>query len=363
MDIVEVVTGERRYEIHIAAGVLGQLPALCSQAALKAGKTLVVTDENVRPLYGEAVKNVLEAAGWQVRLAVVPAGESAKTFAWAQRLYDEALLAGIDRKRPIMALGGGVVGDLAGFVAATFLRGVPFVQLPTTLLAQVDSSVGGKVAVNHPQGKNLIGAFYQPHLVAADVATLDTLPEREWAGGLAEVVKYGAIFDASFLEWLEKHAEALRQKSCAEIEYVIGVCCRHKAAIVAEDEKETGRRALLNFGHTMGHALESATGFAQYIHGEAVAIGMIGAAYLGELCGVTAPGTCERLERILKAIALPIRSTVCSAEQLAPLLMHDKKVAEGTLHWVLLQEAGTALVTKQVTEADVLAALCYICGK
>lgn len=362
MDIVEVATGERTYEIHIAADVLGQLPALCSQAALKAGNTLVVTDENVRPLYGEAVKNALEAAGWQVRMAVVPAGESAKTFCWAQRLYDEALLAGIDRKRPIIALGGGVVGDLAGFVAATFLRGVPFVQLPTTLLAQVDSSVGGKVAVNHPQGKNLIGAFYQPHLVAADVTTLDTLPDREWAGGLAEVVKYGAIFDASFLAWLEKHAVALRQKSRAEIEYVIGVCCRHKAAIVAEDEKETGRRALLNFGHTMGHAIESATSFAHYIHGEAVAIGMVGAAYLGELCGVTAPGTCERLERILKTFGLPIRSAVCSAGQLEPLLMHDKKVAEGALHWVLLQEAGAAFVTKEATNTNIRAALCYICG-
>ncbi len=363
MDIVEVVTGERKYEIHIAAKVLAQLPTLCLQTGLKAGKTLVVTDENVQPLYGKVVKDVLESAGWQVRLAVVPAGESAKTFNWSQWLYDEALAAEIDRKRPIFALGGGVVGDLAGFVAATFLRGVPFVQLPTTLLAQVDSSVGGKVAVNHPQGKNLIGAFYQPHLVAVDVATLDTLPEREWAGGLAEVVKYGAIFDAPFLEWLEKHAAALRQKNRAEIEYVIGVCCRHKAAIVAEDERETGRRALLNFGHTMGHALESATGFAQYIHGEAVAIGMVGAAYLGERCGMTVPGTCERLERILKTFDLPIRSAVCRAEHLAPLLMHDKKVAEGMLHWVLLQDAGTALVTNQVSEADIMAALCYICGK
>ena len=353
MDIVEVVTGERRYEIHIAAGVLGQLPALCSQAALKSGKTLVVTDENVRPLYGEAVKNVLEAAGWQVRLAVVPAGESAKTFAWAQRLYDEALLAGIDRKRPIMALGGGVVGDLAGFVAATFLRGVPFVQLPTTLLAQVDSSVGGKVAVNHPQGKNLIGAFYQPALVVIDPATLATLPRRELGAGYAEVVKYGLIDDADFFAWCEANGAALLAGDTAARAYAIAHSVAAKARIVAADERETQDiRALLNLGHSFGHALEAETGYsARLLHGEAVAAGMVLAHRFSAAKGLCSAADAERVRAHLASVDLP--HSLASAginiggAALAAHMAHDKKVRGGKLPLILTRGIGQSFVTDE----------------
>lgn len=362
MDVVDVVIGERSYVIQIAPQVLESLPALCAAAGLKPGKALVVTDENVAPLYAAQVQRVLDLAGWETRLAVVPAGEGAKTLAWAGRLYDEALAAGLDRRRPIFALGGGVVGDLAGFVAATFLRGVPFVQLPTTLLAQVDSSVGGKVAVNHPQGKNLIGAFYQPRLVAADMNTLATLPEREWRGGLAEVVKYGAIMDGSFLSWLVERQGGIAARQAAVAGAIVSRCCRYKAEVVAEDERESGRRAILNFGHTIGHAVEAATGFGRYIHGEAVAIGMVGAAFLGERCGRTPAGTCRRLEEVLQALGLPVRTAACTPEQLEPLLLHDKKMAEGKLHWVLLSSLGEAVVTNQVPPDQVREALRYVCA-
>jgi len=309
----------------------------------------------VASLYGPKVKESLEKAGFISLFEEVPDGEEAKSLGAAAELYDLALGVGWERRCPVIALGGGVVGDLAGFVAATLLRGVPFIQVPTTLLAQVDSSVGGKVAVNHPRGKNLIGAFYQPRLVVADLDTLRTLPERETRAGMAEVIKYGVIFDAGFFSYLEEHLEEALAGDTKVLEEIVLRSCRIKAEIVAWDEEERGLRAVLNFGHTAGHALEAATGFKRYRHGEAVGVGMVVASRLAVARGLFAEASLERLEGLLVRAGLPTRMPPLDWEAFAAALIRDKKVRHGKLRMVLPVELGRVTLA-EVEEEEVLEA-------
>lgn len=340
------------YAIRISPGGLGELGALVRRL-LPASRALIVTDDNVAALYGERAAAALRSAGLTAELAVIPPGEESKSLAVAETLYSRAIAAGLDRKSPIIAVGGGVVGDLAGFVAATYMRGVPFVQVPTTLLAQVDSSVGGKVAVNHPAGKNLIGAFYQPRLVVADPAVLATLPVRELATGLAEVAKHGVIADAAFFAWQSGNSAAILAREPAALEAIIRRSCEIKAAVVEQDEQESGLRMILNFGHTIGHALEAATGFARFTHGEAVAVGMCGAARLSSVLGLCGRDTVAEVSALLARFGLPTAAPGCRADDLLAYLARDKKSLGGAVNWVLLADIGRVVVRNDVPEEAV----------
>ncbi|MBE3581376.1 MAG: 3-dehydroquinate synthase [Thermoanaerobacteraceae bacterium] len=351
---LQVELGERSYTIYCGRGILAQIGELLRDLNL-GGRCLVVSNPTVVSLYGPKVRESLEKAGFAPLFKEVPDGEEAKSLEVAADIYDLALAAGWERGCPVIALGGGVVGDLAGFVAATLLRGVPFIQLPTTLLAQVDSSVGGKVAVNHPRGKNLIGAFYQPRLVAADLDTLRTLPEREMRAGMAEVIKYGVIFDASFFSYLEEHLEEALGGNTRVLEKIVLHSCRLKAEIVAQDEEERGLRAILNFGHTAGHALEGATGFKLYRHGEAVAVGMMVASWVAAGRGLFAEEELARLEGLLVRAGLPTRMPSLDWEAFGAALIRDKKVREGRLRMVLPVELGRVTIA-EVEEEEVLEA-------
>ena len=339
---LEVALGERRYPIRIGRGLLGQPEAL---AALVTGRhVLVLTDGNVAPFYLAPVQAALREK--QLQTFVLPPGEQEKTLARFTEVM--AVLAGMGASRDttVLALGGGVVGDLAGFAAACWMRGVRFVQLPTTLLAMVDSSVGGKTAVDLPQGKNLVGAFHQPAAVLADTATLDTLPEREFSAGLAEVVKYGAIADAEFFAWLEDNAEALMARNPDAGAHAIATSCRHKAGIVARDETEQGERMLLNFGHTFGHAIEAGLGYGEWLHGEAVGCGMVMAATLSERLGLVDAAFVARLTRLIAAAGLPVKAPLLHAEDNAgaylDLMRHDKKSEAGEIRFVVIDGPGRA---------------------
>lgn len=356
---VRVDLKDRSYDIHIAPGLLSRLGELTARLGLR-GPALLVADKTVGGLYGAAATAALAGAGLEARLVCVEPGEQAKSLACAGELYTQAIEAGLDRKSPVIALGGGVVGDLAGFVAATYLRGVPFIQVPTTLLAQVDSSVGGKVAVNHPLGKNLIGAFYQPRLVALDPRTLDTLPDREFTAGLAEVVKYGMIADQDFFEFLKRGQAALRRRQPEVLADVIERCCAIKAGIVREDETDTGIRMTLNFGHTIGHAVEACAGFGGYRHGEAVAVGMYGAALLSRRLGLCPAAVVEELGALLRGLGLPVTAAGCRPEALMELLARDKKKLDSALNWVLTPGPGRAVIRADVPEEAVRGVLADI---
>jgi 3-dehydroquinate synthase len=336
---LEVELGARSYKIYCGQGLLRKAASLLANLNL-AAPCLVVSNSTVAGHYWPVLEQSLKAAGWQPHLALAPDGEEAKTLTVAARLYDAALAAGIERGSAIIALGGGVVGDVTGFVAATWLRGVPFIQCPTTLLAQVDASVGGKVAVNHPRGKNLIGAFYQPAAVIADLDTLTTLPPREIRAGLAEVIKYGVILDASFFAYLEEHLEAALGGAAEVLEAIVLRCCTLKAAVVAGDERESGRRAILNFGHTIGHAVEAGTGFTTYRHGEAVAMGMVAAARLAVRRGIFAEQETGRLVQLLQRAGLPVELPAVDREAFLAALGYDKKVKQGQLRMVLPEAIG-----------------------
>jgi 3-dehydroquinate synthase len=337
------------YTIRIAPDILDDLGA-CVRRLLPGNRAMAVTDATVAALYGERVLAALRRAGITADLAVVPPGEESKSLTVAETLYSKAIACGLDRKSPIIAVGGGVVGDLAGFVAATYLRGVPFVQVPTTLLAQVDASVGGKVAVNHPAGKNLIGAFYQPRLVLADTGVLATLPAREFATGLAEVAKHGVIADAAFFAWQNANSAAILAREPAAMEEIIRRSCEIKAAVVEQDEKESGLRMILNFGHTIGHAVEAATGFTRFTHGEAVAIGMHGAARLSSLLGLCGPDAVAAVDALLARFGLPTAAPGCQAGELLAYLARDKKSLGGAVNWVLLGEIGRVVISSDVPE-------------
>jgi 3-dehydroquinate synthase len=351
---IDVALGERTYPILIGPGLLRRPHEWCD--ALRGRHVLLVTDSHVAPLYADAARAAL--AGRDARTFVLPAGEPNKTLSECARAFEA--LAGMKASRDacVVALGGGVVGDLAGFVAATWMRGVDFVQFPTTLLAMVDSSVGGKTAVNLAQGKNLVGAFHQPRLVVADTDTLATLPERELRAGLAEVVKYGALGDAAFLDWIDAHAPALRSRHPDTVAQAIEACCRHKAAIVARDERETGDRALLNLGHTFGHAIEAATGYSTLLHGEAVAIGMVLAARLSARLGLAGNAPAARLTDLLARLGLPVAPPAgLDPRTLLGYMRLDKKNASGRLRLILWRDAGRAMIVDDVGEGDVMAVL------
>lgn len=353
---VNVELKERRYPISIGAGLL-QDPA--SYQPLKTGdKVMIVSNPTIAPHYLATVEHSLKALGCQVDSVLIPDGEQYKTLESLNLIFTALLQHNHNRDSTLIALGGGVIGDVVGYAAASYQRGIRFIQIPTTLLAQVDSSVGGKTAVNHPLGKNMIGAFYQPIAVIIDTDTLKTLPNREVSAGLAEVIKYGAIFDVAFFGWLEQHIDELVALEPAALSYCIQRCCQLKADVVARDETEKGDRALLNFGHTFGHAIEAHLGYGNWLHGEAIAVGMLEASELSRLFGNLTEQDVARLEKLLAKANLPTISPdgMTPAEYL-PYMWRDKKVLGGQLRLILLNALGNAYVTAQATEQQVLTAI------
>lgn len=330
----------RAYDILIERGLLSRAGELCRAALPRAGRLFVVTDSTVGPLYLNRIIPSLENAGFETAVCEIPAGEASKCVEQLSRLWECMMDFGLTRTDAVAALGGGVVGDLAGFAAATVLRGVDFVQIPTTLLSQVDSSVGGKVAIDLQHGKNLAGAFWQPRLVLMDPAVLGTLDDKTFADGMAEVIKYGCIRDAAFLSWLEQHPS--RQEIMADIEHVLYTCCDIKRSVVAEDERDTGTRMVLNFGHTLGHAYELAGHYQTWTHGQAVAAGMVKAAELGVAMGITPAGLPERIGVLLGCFGLPV-SIPCTHADYAAAIGLDKKGAGDSISVILLEEAGRAV--------------------
>jgi 3-dehydroquinate synthase len=359
---VAVDLGARSYEIAIGAGLLAQAGERI-KPFLKRPLVAIVTDSNVAARHLDHLQESLRKADIRARAIVLPAGEATKSYQHLAETCDGLLSAGIERRDMIIALGGGVIGDLAGFAAAILRRGVDFIQIPTTLLAQVDSSVGGKTGINSPHGKNLIGAFHQPKSVLIDIALLDTLPKRELAAGYAEVAKYGLLGDAPFFSWLEGNAPALFAGDAQARIKAITTSCEMKARIVAEDETETGVRALLNLGHTFGHALEAATGYtSRLLHGEAVAIGMAQAFRFSERQRLCAQGTAARVEAHLTSVGLPTRlgdipGDLPGPEKLLDIMRQDKKAVAGKLTFILVRGIGEAFITRDVAEEDVLAFL------
>lgn len=356
---LDVDLGERSYPILIGPGLLAELT--CWRPYVRDRQVLVVSNDTVAPLYLKAVEAAL--AGFDLHRVILPDGEQYKDLDTLNRIFDALLEARLGRDVTLVALGGGVVGDMAGFAAACYQRGVDFIQVPTTLLAQVDSSVGGKTGVNHPLGKNMIGAFHQPRAVIADTDTLRTLPERELAAGLAEVVKYGLIRDPDFFAWLEAHREALLARDADALAEAIERSCRNKAAVVAADEREAGQRALLNLGHTFGHAIEAGMGYGVWLHGEAVAAGMVLAAELSARLGWLGTADVSRTRALLAGFGLPVDPpSALSAERWLALMAVDKKVQAGRLRLVLLRGIGTAVVTADFDAAVLRALLEEISG-
>jgi 3-dehydroquinate synthase len=336
---VKVSLAERSYDIVVGSGLLDSLGRRLHALGL-CGKVGVVTDATVGKLYGARAMRAIKSAGLDGHLIVVPAGERTKTLRWTTRILDELVKERFERGSALVALGGGVIGDLTGFAAAVYLRGIPFVQVPTTLVAQVDSSVGGKTGVNHPLGKNLIGAFYQPRLVLIDIATLNTLPVRQWLGGLAEVIKYGMIADESFFIYLEQHMASLLRMEEEPVRHIVTQSCRIKAAIVMEDERESDRRRILNYGHTIGHALESLSKYRTFIHGEAVAIGMVHEAALSRHLGFCKPDLVNRQADVIRRAGLPDALPSVSFTDLWTAMQHDKKVAKGCVYSIFPERIG-----------------------
>ncbi|HEX5222773.1 MAG TPA: 3-dehydroquinate synthase [Verrucomicrobiae bacterium] len=358
MRTVRVPLGNRSYDIKIAPGLISKLGAEC--AKLKLGhRCAIITDTNVGREYAKPAYNSLLRAGFEPSLVIVPAGETAKSLKSVQSCYNRLALHRLERKSFIIALGGGVVGDLAGFVAATYLRGIPFVQVPTTLLAHVDSSVGGKVGVNLKAGKNLVGAFYQPRLVLCDLDALTTLPGREFRAGLAEIIKYGIIFDASLFARLERDLSRFLRRDTKFLEEVIARCCQIKANVVGQDETESGLRAILNFGHTIGHGLEAISSYGRYLHGEAIAIGQVAAAKLSrEFAGLKEKDV-DRIANLFKRAGLPtdLKVTTSQRPKLLAAMKLDKKVTDGELKFVLAKRIGKVVWGQRVPTTAIEAAL------
>lgn len=346
MQTLRVELGERAYPIHIGERLLTDAGLV--MAHLDLPKVAIVTNTTVAPLYLQQLSEALRAPGVEVISIVLEDGERYKDWATLNRIYDALLERRCDRRTTLIALGGGVIGDLAGFAAATYMRGIPFIQIPTTLLAQVDSSIGGKTGINHPLGKNMIGAFYQPRLVLADTAVLASLPPRELSAGLAEVIKHGLIRDEGFVAWLEQNVEKLLACDAAALAHAVRRCCEIKAAVVAEDERETGVRALLNFGHTFGHAIESGLGYGKWLHGEAVAAGMVMAADLSRRLGYIAQADVDRVVALLKRARLPVAPPDIAPGRMLELMAVDKKTEGGKLRFVLLDRIGAASIRSEV---------------
>ena len=352
---LQVALDERSYPIHIGRGLLQQIDLITPH--LKQKRAVIVTNTTVAPLYLDQLRSTLESAQISVLPVVLPDGEAYKTWETLNLIFDALLEARCERSTTLFALGGGVVGDMVGFAAACYQRGMPFIQIPTTLLSQVDSSVGGKTAINHPLGKNMIGAFYQPKLVLADIGTLDTLPDRELKAGLAEVIKYGLIRDLPFFEWLEANMPKLLARNPEALAYAVQRSCANKAEVVAADERETGDRALLNLGHTFGHAIETGLGYGEWLHGEAVAAGTLIAARLSCLLGWLSADDVLRIEKLFVLAGLPVKGPALGAERYLDLMSHDKKVIDGCLRLVLLTAIGKAVVSDIATADQIGAAI------
>lgn len=350
-----VSLGERSYPIHIGCGLLAREDLLVPY--LKQKKVVIVSNTTVAPLYLDRLRSTLEKAGITVLSVILPDGEKYKTWETLNLIFDALLGAHCERNTTLLALGGGVIGDMVGFAAACYQRGMPFIQVPTTLLSLVDSSVGGKTAINHPLGKNMIGAFYQPKLVLADISALDTLPDRELRAGLAEVIKYGLIRDLEFFCWLEGNIEKLLMRDRAALAYAVHRSCANKAEVVAADEREAGERALLNLGHTFGHAIETGLGYGEWLHGEAIAAGTLIAAELSRRLGWIDAQVVARIEKLFVRSGLPILGPGLGAARYMELMRHDKKVLDGKLRLVLLKEIGCAVVSDEANEAMIVAAI------
>ena len=355
METLSVALADRSYPIHIGAGVV-DAEALW-RPHLRGGRAVVVSNETVAPLCFERLRATLEKLGVETLPVVLPDGEMHKNWETLNSIFDALLAQRCERTTPLIALGGGVVGDMGGFAAACYQRGMPFIQVPTTLLAQVDSSVGGKTAINHPQGKNMIGAFYQPKAVFADTTLLRSLPERELRAGLAEVIKYGLIRDLPFLAWLEANLEALLRQESDALAYAVLRSCANKAEVVAADERESGDRALLNLGHTFGHAIETGMGYGTWLHGEAVAAGTMMAADLSLHLGWLEAADVARVEALFLRAGLPVRGAAMDPERYLELMRHDKKVQDGHLRLVLLRSVGQAVLSDLASDAQILAAI------
>ena len=346
MQTLTVDFKERSYPILIGAKLLSDPGLILPHLPQK--HVAIVTNTTVAPLYLELLSQGLTQHGVKVIPIILPDGEQYKTWETLNLIFDALLRNRCERKTTLIALGGGVIGDLTGFAAATYLRGVPFIQVPTTLLAQVDSSVGGKTGINHPLGKNMIGAFYQPKLVLADTTTLDTLPDRELAAGMAEVIKYGLIRDPAFFDWLEQNMEKLLARDHGALSYAIKRSCENKAAVVAADEHETGQRALLNLGHTFGHAIETGMGYGNWLHGEAVAAGTVLAADLSRRMGLIDEAAVERIRALFAKARLPTCAPDLRPENYLRMMGLDKKVEGGKMRFILLRSIGVAFITAEV---------------
>lgn len=355
MESLSVSLADRSYPIHIGPGVISRTDLLLPH--LTSRKVVVVSNTTVAPLYAEALSGLLRSTGIESSQVVLSDGEQFKSWETLSSIFDALLERHCDRTTTLIALGGGVVGDITGFAAACYQRGVPFIQIPTTLLAQVDSSVGGKTAINHPRGKNMIGAFYQPELVLADTDVLSTLPDRELRAGLAEVIKYGLIRDLSFLEWLEANLEKVLERQPDALAYAIARSCKNKAEVVSADEREKGERALLNLGHTFGHAIEAGMGYGVWLHGEAVAVGTIMAAELSCRLGWLNKDDLARVEDLFRRAGLPTVGPTMGASKYLELMQHDKKVQNGKLNLVLLERIGRAVTTNTASSADISEAI------
>ncbi|MEQ1127976.1 3-dehydroquinate synthase [Acinetobacter johnsonii] len=343
MQTLYVELGERRYPIFIGSDLD---PKALLEPYIHGRQVMIVSNETIAPLYLARYVAAIEALGKTVATCILPDGEKYKNIEYLNLIFDALLASGFNRDCTVLALGGGVIGDMAGFASACFQRGVYFIQVPTTLLSQVDSSVGGKTGINHPLGKNMIGAFQQPQVVLADMSQLKTLPARELSAGLAEVIKYALLGDADFLAWLEQHMDALVQGDEAALAEAVYRSCAHKARIVANDEKEQGERALLNLGHTFGHAIESYLGYGEWLHGEAVATGMVMAADLSQRMGWINAEDLARTKNIIQRANLPIVCPQIPLDDFLAYMAHDKKVLNGQLRLVLMQAVGQAIITK-----------------
>jgi 3-dehydroquinate synthase len=356
MQRLSIDLGERSYDILIGSSLRKRTGEFL-KSVLKPSRIVIITHPSINDLYGEEVAEGFIAQGWTTDIIEVPEGESSKNLGQAEKLYDHLLELNCDRKSVLVALGGGVIGDLVGFVAATYQRGIPFIQVPTTLLSQVDSSVGGKTAVNHPKGKNMIGAFYQPRLVVADLETLRTLSQKEYRAGLAEIVKYGVIADARLFEFLETHCKKILNLDSECLSHIIETSCFIKARVVEKDERESHYRMILNFGHTFGHAIESLTEYSQFIHGEAVSMGMVRAAQLSHSVGKCSEEIPKRLEALLKNLGLPVDMPELDSSAMIESLYHDKKTMDRQIKFILVNEIGSIEIVDQVPEAEILKVL------
>lgn len=349
MDALEVSLGERSYPIYVQSGAMSNSSFFVPH--IRGSKVVVVTNTSLKPLFEQKIKSALSA--FDIKIFCIEDGEAFKTLASYEKIMSFLLDNNYGRDVTLVALGGGVIGDITGFVAATYQRGVDFIQVPTTLLSQVDSSVGGKTAVNHPLGKNMIGAFYQPKAVVIDIDTLNSLPDKEFAAGMAEVIKYGILGDAEFFEYIEQNSQQIKQKSPEALTYMIHRCCRNKADIVAQDEKESGVRALLNLGHTFGHAIEAEMGYGVWLHGEAVAAGMVQASELAQTRHWLTESDVKRIKDLIADFNLPIAGpSTMSFDDYLVHMKKDKKVQADTIRFVLPKALGQAILVKDVTEKE-----------